>query len=655
MSRVSVGMLLVTLGIVYGDIGTSPLYVMSAITGDRPISKELIYGGVSCVFWTLTLITSIKYILIVLRADNKGEGGIFALYALVRKRAKWLVIPAMIGGATLLSDGMITPAISVSSAVEGLRILNPDIQTVPIVILIITILFLFQRAGTKVVGNSFGPMMVIWFLMLGVFGFEKILHHVEILSAINPVYAIRFITDYPGGFWLLGSVFLCTTGAEALYSDLGHCGRANIRVTWIFVKIALLLNYFGQGAWLMQFQGLHRNDLDVTNPFYGIIPDWFLIIGIVIATVATVIASQAMITGAYTLINEAMHLNLWPKVRVIFPTDKKGQLYVPSVNWMLFIGCLGLILYFQESKYMEAAYGLAINITLLVTTILIGAYAYIRRGSLVLTLSIGVTFLIIELLFLIANLMKFPHGGYMAIIASLTFFLVMFTWYKGRKIKNRFLEFGEMSELLPKLVELSEDQSIPKYASHIVFLTSANYPSQIETKFFFSIFNKQPKRADTYWFVHVDVIDEPYTTEYDVDMLVPNLAYRIEFRVGFRIEPRVNLYLRRVIEDMVNRGEVDITSRYESLNKYHLPGDFRFVVLEKYLSYENELPFFEKAIMDVYFFLKKISLSEGREFGLDTSLVTIEKIPLVISVPRDLKLRRIESEDEREVTELIRK
>ncbi len=655
LSRLSVGMLLITIGIVFGDIGTSPLYVMSAIIGDRQISKELIYGGVSCVFWSLTLITSFKYILLVLRADNKGEGGVFALYALVRKRARWLVIPAIIGGSTLLADGMITPAISVSSAVEGLRSLNNEVNTVPIVIFIITMLFLFQRAGTRVVGSSFGPIMVIWFVMLGVLGFRKITEHLEILHALSPVYAIRLLAEYPGGFWLLGAVFLCTTGADALYSDLGHCGKINIRVSWIFIKICLLLNYFGQAAWLMQYQGLRRDEIPISNPFYGIMPEWFLLMGIGIATVATIIASQAMITGAFTLINEAMRLNLWPKVRVVHPTDQRGQLYVPAINWILYFGCIGVVIFFRESKYMEAAYGLAINLTMIVTTILISTYAYVRRGSITITLVIAVTYILIELCFLAANLIKFPHGGYVAMIAALSFMIVMYAWFRARRIKNQFLEFDEMKQLLPKLAELSEDQSVPKYASHIIFMTSANYPSQIESKFFFSIFNKQPKRADTYWFVHVDVIDEPYTMEYEVEMLEANLAYRIDFRLGFRIEPRINLFLRKVIEDMVARGEVDITSRYESLNKYRLPGDFRFVVLEKFLSFENELPFLQKLVMDIYFLLKKISLSEGREFGLDSSTVTIEKIPLILTPPRDLVLRRIETETEEPIIDLLRK
>ncbi len=648
VQRLSLPMILVTIGIVFGDIGTSPLYVMSAIVGSRVISKELIYGAVSCVFWTLTLITTIKYVFLVLRADNKGEGGVFALYALVRKRAKWLVIPAIIGGSTLLSDGMLTPAISVSSAVEGLRIINPEINTVPIVLFIITLLFMFQRAGTRIVGSSFGPITSVWFLMLGTLGAIQIALHPEILAALNPLYAIKLLIYYPQGFWLLGAVFLCTTGADALYSDLGHCGKRNIRVAWSMVKVCLVTNYFGQAAWLVQFEGLRKDELGVTNPLYGIMPAWFLPVGIVIATAATIIASQAMITGAFSLVNEAMRLNLWPKSRVIHPTVERGQLFIPSINGILFIGCTGIVLYFREAERMEAAYGLAINITMIVTTILLSVYAYVRRGSYTLMLGIGLTFLAIESMFLVANLAKFPHGGFVAILTGTLFALVQFIWYKARKIKNRFLEFGPMSELLPRLVELSEDQSVPKYASHLVFMTSANYSSQIESKFGYSIFKGQPKRADTYWFVHVDVVDEPYTSKYEVTVLVPNLVYRIDLRLGFRVEPLVNFMLRKVIEDMVARGEVDITSRYESLNRMQLPGDFRFVVLEKYLAYENDLPFFEKLIMDLYFLLKKISLSEGREFGLDPSTVTIEKVPLLVTEPRKIKLEREEVPTEKE-------
>lgn len=637
ISKLSFAGLLVTLGIIYGDIGTSPLYVMNAIVGNRTITEELIYGALSCVFWTLTLQTTIKYVIFTLRADNRGEGGIFSLFALVRKRGKWLVYPAIIGGAALLADGIITPSITVSASIEGLRIFDPEISTIPIVIAILIVLFVFQRLGTKLVGSSFGPIMFIWFSMLGVLGASQIFSDSHILKAVNPYYAFELLWHYPKGFWLLGAVFLCTTGAEALYSDLGHCGRRNIRVSWIFVKACLLLNYFGQGAWLMS----HAGELLPQNPFYGIMPAWFQLIGIVIATFASIIASQALITGSYTLISEAMRLNLWPKVRVIHPNELKGQIFVPSVNYFLLFGCVGMVLLFRESTNMEAAYGLSISFCMLMTTILYSTYSYVRRGSWILTVLFGGTFFTIEALFLIANLAKFSHGGYVTVIMGTLLFLVMFVWYKARKIKNRYLEFVDIKDYLPMLKELSEDSSIPKFSTHLIYLTSADYNSQIETKILHSIFNRRPKRADIYWFVHVDVVDEPYTMEYNVDILEKGKVFRIEFRLGFRVAPRVNLLFRKVLENMVINHEVDITSRYDSLKEQNVPGDFRFVVIEKFLSYENELPFIEKYVMDIYFFFKKMSLSEGREFGLDTSNVLIEKFPLVIAPPREIKLKRV--------------
>ena len=611
---------------------------MQAILGDRPVSELLVYGGLSCVFWTLTIQTTVKYIILTLRADNKGEGGIFSLYALVRKRGKWLVYPAIIGGAALLADGIITPSITVSSSIEGLRLYYEDINTVPIVIAILCGLFIFQRMGTMLVGSSFGPIMFIWFSMLGILGLGNLANHWGILHAINPKYAIEMLIEYPKGFWLLGAVFLCTTGAEALYSDLGHCGRKNIRVSWIFVKTCLLLNYFGQGAWIMQHTG---EVLSAQNPFYAIMPDWFLLVGIIIATMASVIASQALITGSFTLINEAMRLNLWPKVRVLHPTDLRGQIYVPSINIMLFIGCVAMVLGFKESKNMEAAYGLSISITMLMTTLLYCTYLYVKRGSYFLVGITAFVFLTIELCFLAANLNKFMHGGYVTVFIGSVLFAVMFVWFKARKIKNRYLEFVNVKDFLPPLKALSDDVTVPKYCSHLIYLTSADYPSQMESKIFYSIFNKQPKRADVYWFVHVDVVDEPYTLEYVVTPLIPGDVFRVDFMLGFRVPPRINLYFKKVVENMVANNEVDTVSRYESLNKQNVSGDFRFVVIEKFLSFENELPFIEKLIMDGYFFLKSVSLKEGREFGLDTSSVTIEKFPLILIPPKEVNLKRV--------------
>ena len=611
---------------------------MQAILGDRPVSQLLVYGGLSCVFWTLTIQTTVKYIILTLRADNKGEGGIFSLYALVRKRGKWLVYPAIIGGAALLADGVITPSITVSSSIEGLRFYYEDINTVPIVIAILCLLFIFQRMGTMLVGSSFGPIMFIWFTMLGVLGLANLNHNWEILHALNPKYAIEMLVEYPKGFWLLGAVFLCTTGAEALYSDLGHCGRKNIRISWIFVKTCLLLNYFGQGAWIMQHNG---EVLSAQNPFYATMPDWFRIVGIIIATMASVIASQALITGSFTLINEAMRLNLWPKVRVLHPTDLRGQIYVPSINIMLFIGCVAMVLGFKESKNMEAAYGLSISITMLMTTLLYSTYLYVKRGSYFLVGVTAFVFLTVELCFLAANLNKFMHGGYVTVFIGTVLFTIMYVWYKARKIKNRYLEFVNVKDFLPPLKGLSDDATVPKFCSHLIYLTSADYPSQMESKIFYSIFNKQPKRADVYWFVHVDVVDEPYTLEYIVTPLIPGDVFRVDFMLGFRVPPRINLYFKKVVENMVANNEVDTVSRYESLNKQNVSGDFRFVVIEKFLSFENELPFIEKLIMDGYFFLKSVSLKEGREFGLDTSSVSIEKFPLILIPPKEVNMKRV--------------
>lgn len=639
INTVTAAGLLITLGIIYGDIGTSPLYVFKSIVGGQPISADLVLGGISCIFWTLTIQTTFKYVVLTLRADNKGEGGIFSLYALVRRtKTKWLLFPAIIGGSALLADGIITPPISVSSAVEGLRIFNADIPTVPIVISIIAALFVIQQFGTKFVGNFFGPIMLTWFLMLGVLGVAEVFRYPSVFKALNPYYAFHLITQYHHGFWVLSAVFLCTTGAEALYSDLGHCGRKNIRITWGFVKTMLILNYLGQGAWLMQ----HENQmLNGVNPFFSLMPDWFIIPGIVIATAAAIVASQALISGSFTLINEAIRLNFWPKVKIVYPTNMRGQLYVPSVNWLLMIGCIGVVLFFRESSGMEAAYGLAIIITMLSTTLLLAYYLYMRRVSSFFIIILLIMFFTVEISFLVANLEKFPHGGWLTLLIASVLIFLMWSWFTARKIRNRFVEFVKVKEYITLLRDLSHDFSIPKYATHLVYLTSANLKDEIEAKVIYSILQKQPKRADMYWFVHVDVMDEPYTMEYQVTPLLKGNIIRIDFRLGFRVAPRINLMFRKVVEDMVRNFEVDITSRYESLGRKNLIGDFRFVVMEKFLSYENELPFYEKIILDIYFSLKRFSLSEERAFGLDTSSVTIEKVPLIVHPVTDINLKRL--------------
>jgi len=631
--------LLVTLGIIYGDIGTSPLYVMKAIIGDSIITEELVLGGLSCVFWTLTLQTTFKYVFITLRADNKGEGGIFSLFALIRRRNPKLIWAAIIGGGTLLADGMITPPISVSSAIEGLRIFNPELDTVPIVIAIISGLFLFQKFGANAVGNFFGPIMFVWFTMLGVLGFNQIVQYPYVLQALNPYYAFKLLTSHPSSFWLLGAIFLCTTGAEALYSDLGHCGKKNIRISWIFVKATLILTYMGQGAWILKLNG---QQLGNVNPFYKIMPDWFVIYGIGIATLAAIIASQAMISGSYTLISEAIRLNLWPKVKINYPTLTKGQLYIPSINWILFLGCISIVLFFRHAEEMEAAYGLAINMTFLMTTVLLTYYLKsIKKLNRILVYCFFTLFVTIESAFMIANLEKFSKGGYVTIIIGGALMMVMYVWYQARKIKNRLTEFVKLEEYYPLIKELSRDTSVNKYATHVVYLTSADSVKEIESKVIYSIFQKQPKRADIYWLLHIDVVDEPYTMEYKVNTILPDDLIRVDFKLGFRIEPRVNLFFRKVVEDMVANKEVDFTSRYTSLSKRNLIGDFKFVVLEKHLSHDNDLPWKEQFIMDIYFILRRMSLSETSAFGLDTSTVTVEKVPLVISPVEGVTLKRI--------------
>jgi KUP system potassium uptake protein len=647
--------LVVALGIIYGDIGTSPLYVFNAIISGRTIDEHLIIGSLSCIIWTLTLQTTLKYVFLVLRADNRGEGGTFALYALVRRRRKWLVLPAMIGGAALLADGIITPPISISSAVDGLqelpRFRNIEENLVYIVLIILGMFFFLQQFGTASIGKFFGPVMTVWFTMLAVLGVYHVFDDLSIFKALSPHYAIQFVTTYPESLWLLGAVFLCTTGAEALYSDLGHCGKQNIRVSWVFVKTCLLLNYFGQGASLLA----HHRGLTVTpevkdalaiNAFYDLMPEWFILPGVVIATAAAVIASQAMISGSFTLISEAMRLNLWPKLKIRYPSEAKGQLFIPSLNFLMFIGCVGVVLYFQTPERMEAAYGLAIIITMLMTTILFANYMVSQRyRPAIVWLFIGV-YVIVELLFLVALLQKFTHGGYITLLIGGVMFFVMYAWFKARKIKNRYVEFVRLEHYVPKIQELSNDRSVPKYATHLVYLTSADNPKEIEHKIIYSILNRKPKRADIYWFVHVDTLDDPYTMEYKVDHIIPNDIIRVEFRLGFRVEPRISLMFRKVVEDLVANKEVNITSRYESLERTNTVGDFSFIVMEKFLSQDNDLPILERLIMKFHFWLKDISLSEERGFGLDVSNVTVEKFPLIVAPVTNLKLKRIGVEEE---------
>lgn len=645
LSKLSLAGLLVTLGIIYGDIGTSPLYVMKAIIGNEPIISDIVLGGVSCIFWTLTLQTTIKYVYITLNADNHGEGGIFALYALVKRtKVKWLIVPAVIGGSALLADGIITPPISVSSAVEGLRSFYPELNTVPIVIGILFVLFSIQQFGTKLVGKFFAPMMLIWFGMLGTLGVIQIVDHPEVFKAINPYYAYHLLSIHPEGFFVLGAVFLCTTGAEALYSDMGHCGRKNIRVSWVFVKTTLLLNYFGQASYLIMQEGKTLQELGgkFANPFYLIMSDWFHPIGIGIATAAAVIASQAVISGSFTMINEAMRLNFWPKVKIKYPTELKGQLYIPSINWLLFLGCVGVVLHFEVSARMEAAYGLAIILCMIMTTLLLTYYFLIKRVIGFAIIGIILLYLSIEISFLIANMKKFNDGGNFTLAITAVLIILMATWFRAKKISKAYTKMVKIDDYKKVLMELSSDMSIPKYATHLVYMTNAGRVDEIEEKVLYSILQKRPKRADLYWFIHVNILNEPYKTEYKVTEIIKDDLIRIDFNLGFREPTKINIMFKEVLKNMVKNGEVDVTSRYESLNKNNILGDFKFVLSEKFLSNDSDMKWDEKLIMNTYFLIKKLSLSEEKAFGLDSSSVKIEKFPMVLHPPERICMKRID-------------
>ena len=638
LNKVTFGGLLVTLGIVFGDIGTSPLYTVTAIVGEQTINEVLVVGGLSAIFWTLTLQTSIKYIYIVLSADNNGEGGVFSLYTLIHEKAgKWIVYPTIVGGSFILAEGIITPPISVSSAVEGLRIYSPDIPTIPIVIGILVALFVAQQFGTQTIGKFFGPIMLVWFLFIGGIGLLSLSSDFSILRALNPVWVYRFLVEHPGGFWLLGAVFLCTTGAEALYSDMGHVGRSNIRGSWIFVKTCLLLSYAGQSAYLLHHLGGH---LEGTT-FYAIVPRPILPIAIGIATAAAIIASQALISGSFTLVGEAMRLNFWYRQRIVYPTDVKGQLYIPQVNWLLLAGCIGVVLYFRESRNMEAAYGLSVTLTMMMTTALLSVYLRFKGVPTVLAYLIVAFFLIIESAFLVANLTKFTHGGWITFVGGIVLISIMWLWYKGRLLRQSLTIMEETAPFFETLKELSNDKTLPQYATHLVYLTGSATPDKLEQETMRSILEKTPKRADVYWFIHVKTDNEPFTMKYCVKTIAKDDVYHLTFTLGFRIEPRLNYFFELALRDMVANNEVTATSRHPSLDKYNIRGDIRFVLHSSFLSHENDLPFKQNFIMRAYYFLRHwFSIREDAAYGLDASNVEIEHEPIVVAKPQGMKLTR---------------
>lgn len=642
-NKLSAAGVLVGLGIIYGDIGTSPIYTIKFIVGDRPVTEDLILGGLSCIFWTLAIITTLKYIYLALNADNKGEGGIFALYALVRRyKAGWVIFPAIIGCCTLIADGFITPAISVSSAIEGLGLVYPGIPTTTIVICILMGLFVFQQFGTAVVGRAFGPIMSIWFVMLAVLGLNSLIKHPEVLEALNPYYAYHLIAEYPKGFWLLGAVFLCTTGAEALYSDLGHVGRSNVRIGWIFVSTCLLLNYFGQGAWLITQKGTYLAD---KIPFYSIMPEWFLMTGIIIATMATIIASQALISGTFSLINEAVKLKLWPSTRVRYPSESKGQMYIPSINWILMLGSILVVVVFKESSAMEGAYGLAITVNMLMTTSLLVYYFTTAKKSTYRSMLLGILFFSIEGMFLASNLDKFGHGGWFTFLIAFVFFVLMYVLLKARRLRQRHTEFVDLRHYEGMLKDLQEDDAVPKEATHLVYLAVADSRRYIDSNIVYSIFRKRPKRADVYWFVHVETVDSPFTSRYSVQTVIPKKCFFINVRLGFKTPHRVNSIFTKIVHEMADTGEIDLTSPYPALHKYSMMADFKFIILHSWASADSEISNFDRLVISAYRTIKKFSLSTEELYGLEAANVEIEKVPILVGPTAKVRVKREREEN----------
>ncbi len=637
--RLSAGGALATLGIVFGSLGTSPLYAVRALINIGPgnLNELLVYGGLSCIFWTLTLLGTIKYVLVALRADNNGEGGIFALFTLIKSKVQWAALLTMIAGAAFLADGVITPAITMTSSIEGLKILYPSITVFPVVLIILTILFFVQQFGANIIGKYLGPVMALWFVIIAILGIINILSFPGIIKALNPVYAYQFINEYPGGFILLGAVFLSVTGAEMIYAGLGAFGSRNIRIAWIFVKTALVINYFGQGAWILTNMG---SAVEV-NPFFSMMPSWFLLPGIIFATLASVIASQAIITGSFNLMGEAVSLNLWPKIRVLYPTKSRGNIYLPFVNWFLWISCSLTVLIFRESLDMTMAYGLAINITEIMTTLLLSYYLLQKGINHRLVLLLLMAYLLTEGSFLIANLHKFRFGGWYTLLITSVFFLVMYGWYFGRKLKNRFITFADLDKYLDLFRDLSRDETIPLFATNLVYIIRANRDDQVESKVIYSIFHKQPKRARTYWLLHVDRVDEPNRFDYRIKQIIPGILIRIDFRIGFKVDSKINLYFREVLEDMVKSGEISLQSSYDSLKKHGFQGEFIFVLIDRIMLRDFKLTTMENFILTLHLLVRRIGQPDEKALHLDTTSLLVEKVPIIIDQPVSERIHRI--------------
>ena len=653
----SAGMILVTLGVVYGDIGTSPMYTLKAIisgNGGLPtMSQDVVLGALSLIIWTLTLITTVKYVLVAMKADNHNEGGIFALYSLVKRCGRWLIIPAMIGGAALLADGILTPAVTVTTAIEGLRTVDfiysviGDNQSivVAIVIAILCVLFFLQKAGTSTIGKLFGPVMTAWFLFLAVAGVMNIGLDLNVFRALNPVRGITFLFNgnlNAAGLMVLGNVFLCTTGAEALYSDMGHVGKSNIYATWPFVKVCLILNYLGQGAWIIANQGnAGLATIEDLNPFFQMLPEQIRVFAVLLSTFAAIIASQALITGSFSIVSEAVRLDLMPHMRINYPSETKGQIYIPMVNSVMWIACICVVLLFQTSAHMEAAYGLAITVTMLMTTILLTVYLSHIRHKAPLAVPFAIFFGAIEFMFFFSSLTKFFHGGYVTVIISFLIFVIMYVWRRGTAVERTQTVFLPVNKYLDQLFDLSHDESYPLLADNLVFLTNDSSFDKLDRDILYSILDKRPKRARAYYFLNVQVTDEPYTHEFIVNNFDTDYIFKVQLRLGFKVNQRINTYLYQIVADLVEKKQLAPQNhKYSIYRERSSVGDFRFCLIRKMLSPETDLSGFDQRLIELKYLIRGFCGSPARWYGLENSSVIFEYVPLFSKTKRQHKLSR---------------
>ncbi|AZA62546.1 KUP/HAK/KT family potassium transporter [Chryseobacterium indoltheticum] len=636
---------IVSLGIVFGDIGTSPLYVMKAIVNARKDGSTMpfdtyIEGALSCIIWTLTLQTTLKYVIIALKADNRGEGGILALYSLVKKlKKKWLYVVAIIGASTLVADSVITPSLTVMSAIEGLKIYNPDTPVVFITLFILFIVFVVQQFGTASIGKFFGPIMVTWFLVLGGFGSMHIFDHIEILKAFNPVYAYNLITHSPSAIVIMGAVFLCTTGAEALYSDLGHCGAKNIRVSWIFVKLMLILNYLGQGAWLLDN---YQQVFTGVNPFFGIMPEWAVLPGVILATLAAIIASQAVITGSFTMFSEAMSISFWPNQHIEYPSGVKGQMYIPRINWGLMFFCFIVVIFFQKSEHMEAAYGLTITITMLMTTILLTYWLSRTRLNKVFLFGFVAIYLFLESGFFYANVIKFFDGGWLTVVLGGFIAVCMYAWYNGRLLKSNFTSYVKIDKYVSIIKDMKLDETIPKYCTNLAYLSRAKRNDEIESKIIYSIIKKQPKRADHYFILSIVNQEDPYTFKYSVDEILPGTIYKINFLLGFKVDRRINDYFNMVLKDLMADGTIPSRSSHPSLRAHNIPPDLKYVIIDNTYINDILLTVKQKITLNIYNFVKYIGSDDFKSWGVTSHNVVVESAPLTEETISSSKIQQSE-------------